>query len=619
MMARNHLVELCLFWLLAGGTWSVAVPATWYILPDGTGDAPTVAAGIDAAASGDTVLVGCGTYFEHDITMKDGVVLLGETGDPECVVINAQQQGRVLYGTSLGSSTIIAGLTLTGGLKVEGTGDERYGGAIYFNDFSGTLAHCRIVGNEAVNGGGVLFWSGCPIVEHCTFWNNWGRDYGGGLNANHNLLTLRYCTFVGNRAIANRGSCVSLYSSEAIIENTIFAYSLELGEITCTSSFFLSACLDCYGNAGGDYQDCLYDHNGINGNISADPLFCDLDDGDFHLADVSPCAPEMNPACGFIGAYEVGCAGYGIRSITDVPNDQGRQVRLWWNDFVLARGDTVVTHFSIWRRIDGDPQGAGFTARSVSLAYPPGNWDYVMTVPAYGEDEYNVVCPTLCDSTIAEGMCWSTFFVRAGTEFPEVYFDTEPDSGYSVDNLTPGIPGNLRFEGDHLLAWNESQDEDFDYFSVYGSETGDLGDAVLIGQTVATEMDVSGASHSYYHATATDFAGNEGDPATIQSTAGIPGSGSIPNLSLGPIRPNPSRSALAINFELPQDGTVFLSVYDVSGRLVRYLLRETRKAGHHRVVWLSNDDAGRPVAPGLYVVRVEIDAGAVERKVTVLD
>ena len=51
---------------------------------------PTIQAGLDAASAGDTVLVSCGTYHEHDLTMTSGVTLLGETGEPSCVIIDTE-------------------------------------------------------------------------------------------------------------------------------------------------------------------------------------------------------------------------------------------------------------------------------------------------------------------------------------------------------------------------------------------------------------------------------------------------------------------------------------------------------------------------------------------------
>ena len=62
---------------------------TWHILPDGSGDAPTIRAGVDSAAVGDTLEIACGTYYEHHIVVKSGLVLRSETGQPECVTIDA--------------------------------------------------------------------------------------------------------------------------------------------------------------------------------------------------------------------------------------------------------------------------------------------------------------------------------------------------------------------------------------------------------------------------------------------------------------------------------------------------------------------------------------------------
>jgi hypothetical protein len=70
------------------------------------------------------------------------------------------------------------------------------------------------------------------------------------------------------------------------------------------------------------------------------------------------------------------------------------------------------------------------------------DWDYLLTVPARGDSVYQTVVTTTCDST-AEGLCSNAFFVSAMTPDPLVFFDSAPDTGYSVDNLPPGAPQSL--------------------------------------------------------------------------------------------------------------------------------------------------------------------------------
>jgi hypothetical protein len=86
----------------------------------------------------------------------------------------------------------------------------------------------------------------------------------------------------------------------------------------------------------------------------------------------------------------------------------------------------------------------------------------------------------------------------------------------------------------YLLSWQESEDADFKYFTVYGSNYESLdGSAVLLGHTVDTQLDVAAAPYPFYHVTATDFAGNEGAASRQISTAAT-GTGSPVGVELGP-------------------------------------------------------------------------------------
>jgi hypothetical protein len=73
--------------------------------------------------------------------------------------------------------------------------------------------------------------------------------------------------------------------------------------------------------------------------------------------------------------------------------------------------------------------------------------------------------------------------------------------------------------------------------------------------------------------------------------------------------PNPFRLMTMIRFALPVKTKVDLSVYNLSGRLVRKLIdHENRDAGFYRAVWDGKDDRGRTIASGPYIYRMTTPA-----------
>jgi len=317
-----------------------------------------------------------------------------------------------------------------------------------------------------------------------------------------------------------------------------------------------------------------------------------------------------------------------IHSIADVPYDQGGKVRLVWgrSSHDTPGGDPTITGYAVYRKYDWAALGESARVRAderedgegtreaaapaslLGLTYPPGNWDYVTTVPARCEDVYSTVVPTLCDSSVAYGVCWSFFFVSALTAEPSFYFDSPPDSGYSVDNLAPSPPAGLYMPTDTDLAWDEAPEADFDYFTVYGSDGPDFAGVSLLGYTSATGFDVSADFYNYYHVTATDFSGNEGGPATVENAfAGAPGGkpAEMPTAcALRQNEPNPFAASTVVAFDLPAAGPVKIEVADVEGRIVRTLVGRSMPAGRHTATWDGCDAAGAKVGPGVYFVRM---------------
>jgi hypothetical protein len=65
-------------------------------------------------------------------------------------------------------------------------------------------------------------------------------------------------------------------------------------------------------------------------------------------------------------------------------------------------------------------------------------------------------------------------------------------------------------------------------------------------------------------------------------------------------KPNPFHATSQLNFNLPRKGAVRLTIHDPAGRVVRTLVDATLQAGGQAVLWDGTDDAGRPVASGIY-------------------
>jgi parallel beta-helix repeat protein len=84
------------------------------------------------------------------------------------------------------------------------------------------------------------------------------------------------------------------------------------------------------------------------------------------------------------------------------------------------------------------------------------------------------------------------------------------------------------------------------------------------------------------------------------------------------IVPNPFNPTTTIQYSLASQGRVEIDVYDVAGRLVERLARETQVAGKHAVVWEGKDRKGSPVASGVYFVRMSAAGQLFTRKMVLL-
>ncbi|MFT7695699.1 MAG: hypothetical protein ACI8P2_004334 [Candidatus Latescibacterota bacterium] len=77
--------------------------------------------------------------------------------------------------------------------------------------------------------------------------------------------------------------------------------------------------------------------------------------------------------------------------------------------------------------------------------------------------------------------------------------------------------------------------------------------------------------------------------------------------------PNPFNSGTVLRFDLSARGSVSLAVFNLSGQQVALLVSGERAAGRYEIQWDGRDDAGRSLASGMYVYRLQA-AGHVETR-----
>jgi hypothetical protein len=317
----------------------------------------------------------------------------------------------------------------------------------------------------------------------------------------------------------------------------------------------------------------------------------------------------------FLARYGVGEPA--VTTIKDVGNDQGRSVRITLSRSPLDDGSAAlpITEYQAWRRIL--PLPAGLSSRaSGPQALPTGTWEYVSAVPASNLTSYRMIAPTLADSTVSLGMYRTKFFVRAATANPSVFYDSPVDSGYSLDNLAPGVPSNFAYVAGNL-SWNKSGADDFDYFSVYGSNSNSFGAATLINYTVSPAMDVTASNYSYYWVTATDFSGNEGKPAKVNKTTAV-GDTPLPHVLSVSAYPNPFNPETTVRYTLPSRSHVRIDIFDLRGERVATLVDRDQEAGAFTIAWRGVNDSGMSVGSGVYFAKLSAQGAVRTYKLTLL-
>jgi hypothetical protein len=233
-------------------------------------------------------------------------------------------------------------------------------------------------------------------------------------------------------------------------------------------------------------------------------------------------------------------------------------------------------------------------------------WEFISSRPASQAPSYTFVVPTTCDSTAAANPL-TAFMIMARTTGGAQWWFSDPDSGYSVDNLAPLAPAAFTgawSAGATTLRWDGNTEADLWQYRLHRGASADFvpGPDNLVMAGADTGYVDAVAAPCFYKLCAVDVHGNAGDFTLLppSGTAGVDGAAS-PAFALEGARPNPSRGEhLSVAFTLAAAGAARLELVDVSGR--RVVEREVGAlgAGRHTLALAPE----RRLAPGLYLLRL---------------
>jgi hypothetical protein len=72
--------------------------------------------------------------------------------------------------------------------------------------------------------------------------------------------------------------------------------------------------------------------------------------------------------------------------------------------------------------------------------------------------------------------------------------------------------------------------------------------------------------------------------------------------------PNPFNAETVIEYVLPENSQVKLSIYNILGQHIKTLMDGFRQAGSNKVIWDGKDQAGRELSSGVYFYRLKTES-----------
>ena len=237
---------------------SAAGPATGSVSPGGVmgmgiesiaiGPSDPFQAAVDAAADGETIWLGPGTYFVHDIVIAKNLTIRSNAsagGSRANTILDAQEAGRIFnvtgaYRFALSDLTLQNGTAGWGGAIFAGAGSSLDATSVSFSDFSATGMINPSTPTTTVSSGGAVFSYGDVAIMTSSFAGcsatSGNSDVTGALGGAISAVTttITSSSFTGCYATVTGSGIMGVASGGAVFSDTTSVSSSTFTDCSAT-------------------------------------------------------------------------------------------------------------------------------------------------------------------------------------------------------------------------------------------------------------------------------------------------------------------------------------------------------------------------------------------------